>query len=109
MHNNNYLCKYVRHVYWILNCEYITVVILLVMSMVIFQIQIFWVMMLLSVGEWFPVIWNARNHSYSETVSWTQQCYCHNWASGKDFLHLGFDNVDSSAEYTTQNFQIISE
>jgi len=61
--------------------------------MVIFQIQIFWVMMLLSMCEWFPVLWNARSHSCNETVSWTQQCYCQNHTSGKDFLHLGSDNV----------------
>jgi len=46
----------VHLVYWIPNCEYIRVLIVLVMSMVIFQIQIFWVMMLLSMCEWFPVL-----------------------------------------------------
>jgi hypothetical protein len=46
----------VHLVYWIPNCEYITVLTVLVMSMVIFQIQIFWVMMLLSMREWFPVL-----------------------------------------------------
>ena len=39
LHNNHYLFRCVRHVYWIPNCEYVTVVIVLVMSMVIFQIQ----------------------------------------------------------------------
>ena len=55
LHNNHCLFKYVCHVYWKPNCEYITVLLVLVMSMVIFQIQ--------SSGLWCCCPWVSGSQS----------------------------------------------